>query len=114
MECTPWLKVFTPFSTSEILMSDLKNSKPSSLSRIAWATGALCIACCTIPFIGITIGSATLAAFAIYSEEAVIAIAVLGATLLAYKFYYSRKAPSCNLDYGCRPTPDKGGKPKPD
>ena len=95
-------------------MSDLKNSKPSSLSPIAWATGTLCIACCTIPFIGIAVGSATLAAFAIYSEEAAIAIAVLGATLLAYKFYFRRKAPSCELDGGCRPTPDKDGEPKPD
>ena len=94
-------------------MSELKNSKPSSLSPIAWA-GALCIACCTIPFIGIAVGSATLAAFAIYSEEAAIAIAVLGATLLAYKFYSRRKSPSCDLNGNCRPAPDKGGEPKPD
>ena len=75
-------------------MPDLKNSKPSSLSRIAWTTGMLCVACCAVPFIGIAMGSAALAAFAIYSEEAAITIAVLGATLLAYTFYFSRKAPS--------------------
>ncbi len=114
MECTPWLKVFTPFTTMEILMSDLKNSKPSSFSRIAWATGALCIACCAVPFIGIAIGSATLAAFAIYSEEVAIAMAILGATLLVYKFYSRRKAPSCDLDCGCRPASDKDSEPKTD
>ena len=95
-------------------MSDLKNSKSSNLGRIAWATGILCVACCAVPFIGIAIGSATLAAFAIYSEEAAIAIAVLGATLLAYKLYPRSQAPSCDLDCGCRPTPDKGGEPKTD
>ena len=107
MEYAPWLKVLVPFTTMEIPMSDLKNATPFSSSRIAWATGALCVACCAAPFIGIAIGAATLAAFALYSEGVVIAIATLGAILLAYKFIPRKKAPSCDLDCGCHPTSDK-------
>lgn len=95
-------------------MSIIKNTKPSSSSRTAWIMGILCVSCCAIPFVGIALGSATLAAFSIYSENAAIAIAVLGAALLAYKFISRSKAPSRDLDCGCRPTSDKGSKPKTD
>ena len=84
-------------------MSNPKSVKPSSLSRIAWATGALCIACCAFPFVGIAMGSAALAAFSFYSEAAAIAIAVLVVMLLAYKYVSRKKAPSCDLDCSYRP-----------
>lgn len=93
-------------------MPDLPNTEQSSPSRIAWITGILCVACCAVPFVGIAVGSATLAAFAYYSEGAAIAIAALGAALLAYKFISRRKAPSCDLGCGCRPAPNKDGEPK--
>ena len=95
-------------------MSDLKNATPFSSSRFVWATGALCVACCAAPFIGTAIGSATLAALALYSEGVVIAIAILGATWLAYKFIFRRKAPACNLDCHGRPTLDKDNESKTD
>ena len=88
-------------------MSDLSKIKYSNFSRIAWTIGALCVACCAAPLIGVAIGSATLAAFAFYSEGAAIAIAVLGTTLLAYKFISRRRAPSCDLDCSRRPKQDK-------
>ena len=59
-------------------------------------------------------GSATLAAFAIYSEGVAIAIAALGATWLTYKYISRRKVPACGLDGGCHPTSGKDNKPKTD
>lgn len=93
-------------------MSALKNAKSFRSKRIAWVTGVLCVACCTAPFIGMAVGSATFAAFALYSEEA--AIAALGATLLAYKYYSRRKAPSCDLGCGCQPASGKSHELKTD
>lgn len=95
-------------------MSNLKKMKPSRPSRAAWITGVACITCCTIPFIGIAMGSATLAAFTLYSEGVAIAIAALGATWFTYKYISRKKAPACRLDGSCRPTADKGNKPQAD
>lgn len=93
-------------------MSDPKSVKPSSLSRIAWATGALCIACCAVPFVGIAMGSAALSAFSFYSEAATTAIAVLVVMLLAYKYISRKKTPSCDLDCSCRPPSGQDSTPK--
>ena len=93
-------------------MSHLKNVKPSGFNRIAWATGALCIACCAAPFSGIAIGSATLAAFSLYSEVTAIVIVVLLVTLLANKYISRKKISSCDLDCSYRPTPNKEDAPK--
>lgn len=92
-------------------MSDLKKTKPFNSRCITWATGALCVACCAAPFIGIA-GSATLAAFALYSESFAVAVAILGATLLVYIFISRRKALFCDLDCGCRLSPNQDGKSK--
>lgn len=93
-------------------MTALPKIKPPSHKRIAWATGILCIACCAAPFVGLALGSATLAAFAGYFAEAAIAVAVLGVALLGYKFTARQKAPACDIDCSCRPTDNKDSKPK--
>ena len=84
-------------------MSHASNPRPRSLSRIAWVAGILCVACCAIPFVGIAVGSATLAATALYSEKAAVAVAAIGAALLAYKRITRKTAPSCDLDCDSRP-----------
>ena len=84
-------------------MTDASNPKSRIFSRIAWATSILCVACCAIPFLGITAGSAALAATALYSEKAAIVVAAIGVAILAYKRITRKNAPSCDLDCGCRP-----------
>lgn len=111
MEFTPCFNVLaTNYPATEFPMSDPKYTKPSSTNRTTWKLGALCVACCTIPFVGVAIGSTALAAFSIYSKGAAIAIAVLGGAFLAYRYISRRKAPSCDIDCGCRPTSGKGEK----
>ena len=93
-------------------MSAPKSVKPASFNRIAWTTGALCIVCCTVPFVGIAMGSAALAAFSFYSEGAAIAIAILVVMLLAYKYISRKKTPSCDLGCSCHPPLSKDNTPK--
>ncbi len=76
---------------------------PRSRRSVAWVTGILCIACCTLPFAGLVFGSAALAAVAVYFEVAAISVVVLGVALLVYKLATRRKAPVCNLDCNSRP-----------
>lgn len=115
MKATPRFKMLAPLETKEHLrMSDLPKVKSSSHKRIAWAAGILCVVCCAAPIIGLAIGSASLAAFAFYFDKAVIALAVVGVALFVYKFASRRKAPACELNCGCRPTPDKDSDAKPD
>ena len=83
-------------------MSQISN-KHSGLKRIASWAGVLCIACCTLPLIGMAIGSAALAGLAIYSEKAVAGILIVAAVWLAYLYFARRNPPSCDLDCGCRP-----------
>ena len=71
----------------------------------AW-TGILCVACCTLPLIGLATGSAVLAGLAIYSEKAVVAVLMLAAIALGYLFFLRKKPRSCDLDCGSKPTLD--------
>lgn len=111
MEHTPYLSMYVLSHIMELPMTDSSATKPSSPKRLAWATGILCVACCAVPLVGIAIGSTTLAAFAVYSEGAAIAVAVLGMALLAYILISRRRASSCDIDCGSRPKPDKDGAP---
>ncbi len=79
----------------------------SNPKRIAWTTGILCVSCCAIPFIGVAVGSATLAAFAVYSEKVAVVLLAVGIALLAYRRFPRKIPPSCDLDCSCRPEPDK-------
>ena len=109
MEHTPYLSMYVLSHIMELPMTDSSATKPSSPKRLAWTTGILCVACCAVPLVGIAIGSTTLAAFAVYSEGA--AMAVLGMALLAYILISRRRAPSCDIDCSSRPKLDKGGAP---
>ena len=88
-------------------MTNVPTGKPSNPKRIAWTTGILCVSCCAIPFIGVAVGSATLAAFAVYSEKVAVVVLAVGVALLAYKRFTRKTPPSCDLDCSCRPEPDK-------
>ena len=83
-------------------MSQISN-KHSGLKRIASWAGVLCIACCTLPLIGLAIGSVGLAGLAIYSEKAVVVVLIVAAAWFAYTHYVRKNPPSCDLDCGCRP-----------
>lgn len=95
-------------------MSDFLKAKPSSRSRIAWVTGILCVACCAVPFVGVAMGSATLAAFVFYWEGAAIAFAILGVAWVVYALISRREASSCCLNCGQRLKPGKGDQLKKD
>ena len=78
-------------------------SKPSRLKRIASWAGILCIACCTVPLIGIAIGSAGLAGLAVYSEKAVAVVLIATVVMFAYLLLARRKTPTFNHDCSCPP-----------
>ena len=95
-------------------MTNIKKPTSSSSNRAVWLTGILCVACCTIPLVGIVMGSATLAAFAFYAEGIAIAMLALGTAWFGYKYISRRKAAACDVDCGCRPVASKDDNPKTD
>lgn len=84
-------------------MPDASKPKTSFISRTAWITGIACVACCTVPLIGIAMGSAAIAGLSIYSERAAIVIAVIGVSVLLFKRLTRKEGPSCDLEGGCGP-----------
>jgi hypothetical protein len=72
--------------------------------RIAWIVGAACIACCTVPVLGVAVGSATLAGLAVYSERAAVLVALLGAALWLWRRSRRRAGPNCEISGRCKPT----------
>lgn len=85
-------------------MVKLPASKNTALSRIGWATGILCVACCALPLAGVALGSAALAGLAIYSERAAAVVALGGLLALVVRYYVKRRsAPSCDLDCSAGP-----------
>ena len=95
-------------------MSVHPKAKPFNRNRIAWVTGILCAACCAAPFAGFAFGSATIAAFAGYFEEAALAVVVLGVAWFVYTLASRKKAPVCDLNCGCQPITKNGSRPKAD
>lgn len=81
----------------------MKNSNSPTNRRIASLTGAACIACCTVPILGIAMGSASIAGLAIYSEKAAIAALAIGLIVLLYRRFARKPAPSCDIDGSCNP-----------
>lgn len=79
-------------------MPDQSSPKPA-LKRLAWITGALCVACCALPLIGALAGSAALAGLAVYAEQAAIAVLALGLALGLAIFVIARlrRRPTCHL-----------------
>jgi len=92
-------------------MAIAPGGKNSAVSRIALATGILCVACCALPVIGVALGSATIAGFAVYSEKAAAAVAVLGIAFLVIRHITRLGAASCDLDCGARPAPTDAKQP---
>ena len=95
-------------------MAIAPNRRNTAVSRIALATGILCVACCAVPMIGVAVGSAAIAGLAVYSEKAAAAVAVLGITFLVFRRVTRRAAPSCDLDCGSRPAPADARHPEND
>lgn len=85
-----------------------------TMACIAWITGIACVACCTVPVIGVAIGSASLVALARYSEQAAFVIAMIGLGVLVLKRLMRKSGPACDIDGACRPKsvganlPDQG------
>lgn len=113
MDPTPPLKMLAPVTTAECpIMPNLPKAKTLSRTRTtAWVAGILCVACCVVSLAGLAVGSATLAALALYFETAAIAAVVLGIALFIYKLASRRKASSCAINCGCRPTTNKKDEP---
>ncbi len=82
-------------------MPDQSSSKPT-LKRLAWATGALCVACCALPLIGVLAGSAALAGLAVYAEQAAVAVLAIGLALalLILAIRRLRQPPACDVECG--------------
>jgi hypothetical protein len=93
----------SPQHEDRIVSNDSKFQADSSGRRIMWATGAACVACCTLPWLGLAVGSATLAGLAVYSERAAVLVALLGAALWFWRRSTRRAGPSCDIDGRCKP-----------
>ena len=87
-------------------MPNISSDSRTGQKRIAWITGLLCAACCAVPVAALVLGSASLAALAVYADKVAIAVLAAGLTLLAYAHYRRNKNPSCDLDCSFRPEPD--------
>ena len=87
-------------------MANIPSGSRTGQKRIAWITGLLCAACCAVPVAALVLGSASLAALAVYPDKVAIAVLAAGLTLLAYAHYRRNKNPSCDLDCSFRPEPD--------
>ena len=115
MECTPCFTVPIPLVFVRFFfMANASGGMRTAASRIAWATGILCIACCALPLIGVAAGSAAISGLAVYSERAAAGVAVIGIALLAFRRVFRRAAPSCDLDCSSRTTAAEAGQPKSD
>ena len=93
-------------------MPDASKPKPSFISRTAWITGIACVACCTVPLIGIAMGSAAVAGLSLHSEKAAIVVAVVGIAVVLFRRLTRQQGPSCNLDGGCGPGKVMADKPE--
>ena len=81
------------------------NLKKSRLQRsVAWLIGGLCVACCAIPILAISIGSTGLIISAAFFESIAIAVLVLGLMILLVYWRFVRKsAASCDIHCPSRP-----------
>jgi hypothetical protein len=84
-------------------MATVDKPKASITQRIVWITGVACVACCAIPLLGIAVGSASVAALAVYSEKAAAVVALVGVAVLVVKRLTCKPAPSCDVDGPCAP-----------
>jgi hypothetical protein len=64
---------------------------------------ALCAACCALPIVGVMLGVGTLSVLSAFFEWAGIASLVLALVFFAIYFTRRKKAPSCEVDCGCKP-----------
>lgn len=80
-------------------MNKVEISKKLGLTGVG-----LCVLCCALPFIGMSVGVAAFTAVAFYLEK--IGIGLIGAALIFFlysRFKKSQAAPSCSADCGCKP-----------
>ena len=90
-------------------MVKLPATKNTGVSRVAWVTGMLCVACCALPLAGLALGSAALAGLAVYSERTAAGVALGGLLVLIVRHIRRRRAaPSCDLDCSARPKQPDG------
>lgn len=77
--------------------------------RIAvWLAGSLCIACCSIPLLGILSGAMVLGSWALYLENVIAVLLVLAVSgFLLYKYVSRKSAAACRLD--CNSNVKKNG-----
>lgn len=68
---------------------------------LAWLGGILCVLCCTVPLIGVTVGSSALAGAAVYFERGAMAFMAATAALVAVWLFRRRRAPACPIDCRC-------------
>ncbi len=76
-----------------------------SPKRLAWFTGAACVACCTLPLLALALGSTALTGLAFFLEPLAAGLALATAALLAWRAWRKRQAPACDLDCADRNAP---------
>lgn len=62
----------------------------------------LCVACCTLPVIGIFGGGTILTAVSLYAEKLSLGLLALSLTLFVIWYFRKRKAPACSIDSSCK------------
>ncbi|MDF3076887.1 MAG: hypothetical protein K0S09_776 [Sphingobacteriaceae bacterium] len=78
-------------------------NKDSIVKKIGLTGIGLCVLCCSLPLLGMSIGIAAFTAVAFYLEK--IGIILIGAAVIL--FFYSRlkkseTSPSCSADCSCK------------
>lgn len=80
-----------------------------SIAKNMGLTGiGLCVLCCALPLIGMTVGIGAFTAVAFYMEK--IGIVLIGAGVIFFlynRFKNEKQAPSCSTGCGCKEEPVK-------
>lgn len=65
----------------------------------------LCLPCCLLPILGITVGGAALGSFFGHMEKLGLALLVLSALLFAFRYFRKRKtSKTCGNECNCQKT----------
>lgn len=82
-------------------MKTTTNHTGRTFGKVGLLTAGLCIACCALPILGFVGGTGIIGSLALYTENivwSVIAIALIGGTIL----YFKKHKHTCSIDCDCK------------
>jgi hypothetical protein len=72
--------------------------KTGLFKNFAWASGLLCMLCCTLPPLSVATGVGSLAAIAVFMEKIALVFLLLAIVFFTAWYVKKRKAASCDVD----------------